>query len=119
MQRSNAFGQREALVAISNAGPHVLRVAAGTEIRGVSGWRDSSGLTNHITLSTDADPTLRPGSERLVAVAEPQTGAPWRALAFCQVDHAQDWTLKLWFIANNYVLKRLIVERFYTSENPQ
>jgi hypothetical protein len=116
--QTNTFGQREALVAITNAGSHVLQIATGTEIRSSSGWEDPSSITNHTTLTMDVDPILRPGTGRFFAVVDPQAGAPWRAFAFCQVRQAQDWTGKLRFIANGYILKRQIVERFYTSEIP-
>ena len=117
--QTNAFGRREALVAITNAGPHILQVSAGTEICGASGWEDSSGLTNHMTLTLDADPTLRPGAERVLAVPAPPAGAPWRVFAYCAMSYTQDWTGQLRFIADGYILKRRIVERFFTPEIPQ
>ena len=117
--QTNAFGQREALVAITNAGPHVLQLSTGTEIRRSSGWGDSSGLTNHTTITQGADPTLRPGTERVVAVADPQVGAAWRVFAFCHLSYPQDWTGKLGFIADGYVFKRKAFDKFYTSEIPQ
>ncbi len=117
--QTNAFGQREALVAITNAGPHVLQLATGTEIRKASGWEDSSGLANHRTLVVATDPILRPGTEQVVAVADPQAGAAWRVFAFCHMSYPQDWTGKLGFIADGYVLKRKPFDRFYTSEIPQ
>ena len=114
--QTNAFGQREALVAITNAGPHILQVGTGTQIRGAGGWQDASGLTNHMAFTLDADPTLRPGTERLFAVSDPQAGVPWRVFAFCQKRYVQRWTAQLGVIADGYVLKRRLAETFYTSE---
>src|SRR4030095_13513541 len=111
--QTNAFGQREALVAITNHGPHVLQLATGTEIRGANGWKDSSGLANHTTIAIDADPTVPPGTGRVVAVPDPAATAPWRVFAFCQVRYSEGWSGKFGFIVDGYLLKRRPVEKFY------
>src|SRR4030095_13770264 len=86
--QTNTFGQREALVAITNYGPHVLQLATGTEIRGANGWEYSSRLPNHSALAVEAAPTLPPGTGRVVAVPDPAAAAPWRVFAFCQVRYS-------------------------------
>ena len=117
--QTNALGQRDVLVSITNAGPRVLQLSTGTEIRRTGGWEDSSGLTNHTTINPDADPILRPGTGRIVAVTDPQAGAPWRVFAFCHISYAQDWKGRLGFIADGYILKRKPFEKFYSSEIAQ
>src|SRR5262245_66206514 len=39
--QTNALGQREVLVFITNAGPQVLQLSTGIEIRSVRGWEDA------------------------------------------------------------------------------
>src|SRR5262245_1914574 len=117
--QTNTFGQREALVAITNAGPHVLQLATGTEIRGANGWKNSSGFANHTTLAIEADPVLQPGTGRVIAVPDPGAAAPWRVFAFCQVRYSEGWSGKIGFVVDGYLLKRRPVEKFYTSEISQ
>jgi hypothetical protein len=117
--QTNTFGQREALVAITNSGPHVLQLATGTEIRGANGWKDSSGSVNHTTIAIETDPTLPPGTGRVIAVPDPAAATPWRVFAFCQVQYPEGWSGKIGFIVDGYLLKRRPVEKFYTSEISQ
>jgi hypothetical protein len=117
--QTNSFGQREILVAITNAGPQVLQLSTGTEIWSAGRWEDSSGLTNHTTITLSADPILRPGNERIVAVPDPQAGASWRVFAFCHINYAPDWKGRLGFIIDGYVLKRRPFEKFHSPEISQ
>jgi hypothetical protein len=106
-----------AMVAITNGGSHTIRFAVGTQMLQNSGWVDLvSGRSNHFNLSIDPDPLILPHAERVVPVGIPATTSPWRIFAMCQKEHPEHWSKRLRWIADGYVLKRGVVEHFYSPE---
>jgi hypothetical protein len=115
--KTNALGQVTAMVAITNGGSQTIRFAVGTQMFQNSGWVDSvSGMSNHFNLSIDRDPLILPHAERVVTVGIPAVTSPWRIDAMCQKQYPEDWSKRLRWIADVYVLKRGIVEHFYSPE---
>jgi len=116
--KTNALGQVTATVAINNGGPHVIRFAVGTQRLQNSEWVDSvSGTPNGFNLSIDPDPLISPHSEKSVSVAVPgRAPGTWRVYAMCSKEYPPHWSKPLRWIANAYVLKRGVVEHFYSAE---
>ena len=111
---TNASGQAEALVAITNEDRHTLQLSTGTEVRADSRWTDSSGVANHLALTMESSPTLAPGAGRVIAVPVPTT-SPWRVFAYCHRTYAG----KFGFILDGYILKRHVFQKFYSTEIAQ
>jgi hypothetical protein len=115
--KTNALGQVTAMVAITNGGSHTIRFAVGTQMFQNSGWVDSvTGLSNHFNLSIEPDPLVPPHAERVVPVGIPATTSPWRVYAMCQKEYQEHWSKRMRWIADVYVLKRGVVEHFYSPE---
>ena len=63
--------------------PQVLEFGHGVQIRVAQGWAHTNGNPQQFRLTTEDDPMLTPGSERLVSVVRPSFGVPWRVVAVC------------------------------------
>ncbi|MBI1841925.1 MAG: hypothetical protein HYR88_13885 [Verrucomicrobia bacterium] len=115
--QTNALGQTQAILSVTNPGPHPLIVGTGIEIRSAGKWEDSSLIPHHRQLTLIGnDPALRPNTERTILVTVPQNNTPWRAFAFCQLTLAPDWKGRLAFLIETHVFKRRVAESFYTPE---
>ena len=115
--QTNATGQVTALVAITNGGSHIVDVAVGTQLLRTSGWVDAlSGMSNRFSFTIVLNPQLAPGSNRVVSVAIPAPPSSWRAYVMCQKRYPDHWSKSLRWISDAYVLKRGVVEQFYSQE---
>ena len=114
---TNALGQTQAMLVVTNPGPHPLLVATGIEVRLAGKWEDPSLTSHHSNLTLiGEDPTLWPNTERVILITAPENNAPWRSFAMCQLTFTPDWTGQLAFLIQTHLFKRLIAERFYSPE---
>jgi hypothetical protein len=115
--QTNQQGQLTALIDVTNGGPHVIRFAIGTQVLQYSNWVDSvSGLSNHSTMSIDPNPLLSPGANRTVSVMVPAAPTTWRVYMLGQKEYPNDWLRPFRWISDGYILKKGVVEHFYSTE---
>jgi hypothetical protein len=68
-------------VAIENQSDQALDFAYGVQIRVAQGWAHTNGNPEQVQTLSDDDSSLPPHARRLVRVARPLGGTPWRAFA--------------------------------------
>lgn len=76
-------GEITAHVAVDNDGTQALEFAYGIQILTAQGWAHTNGNPKQFVSFMEDDPMLKSGSERLVSVARPSFGVPWRVVAVC------------------------------------
>lgn len=114
--QTNIAGQVEALVAVTNGGSRIVDFGVGTQLQQPTGWADAvSGTRNNLNLTIEADPKLAPGSNKLVSVVLPASPSPRRIYVLCQKHYPNDWTTRLRWNFDTHILKRGIVEHFYSD----
>lgn len=114
--QTNALGLVTAMVAITNGGPHTIRLTFGTKVQQKSGWLDPvTGRSNHLNLIPVPDP-LMPAAGKVVEIDIPVTTLPWRVSAMCQKDIPGHWSGKLLWNMDALILNRGVVEYFYSTE---
>jgi hypothetical protein len=114
--QTNTTGQVSALIRVVNEGRHTVDIGFGTETLESNLWVDAtSGRSDyhHMTMVRDH---LPPGGDQVVSVGVPKLGSTWRALVMCQKRFPNDWKKPLHWIFEGYLLKRGIVEHFYSEE---